>query len=63
MPRGRKNMRGGSDFMRFLFLPNDGDQTSSTMFWILTFIGIIVGLWFLLEFVIKIGGGGGGGKA
>ena len=59
---GRKNMKGG-DFMRFLFLPNDDDKTSSTIFLILTFLGIIVGLWFLLEFGIKMGGGGGGGKA
>ena len=58
---GRKNMKGG-DIMRFLFMPYDDDQTSSTLFWILTFIGIIVGLWFLLEFGIKMGGGGGGGK-
>ena len=62
MSRGGKNMKGG-DIMRFLFLPIGGDQTSSTIFWILTFIGIIVGLWFLLEFGIKMGGGGGGGKA
>ena len=59
---GRKIMKGG-DFMRFLFAPSGSDENKSTMFWILTFIGIIVGLWFLLEFGIKMGGGGGGGKA
>jgi hypothetical protein len=58
MSRGRKIMKGGSEMLDFLF---SGENTS-TMFWILTFIGIIVGMWFLLEFIIKIGGGGGGGK-
>ena len=40
---GRKNMKGG-DFMRFLFLPSDDDQKSSTLFWILTFGGICLSI-------------------
>jgi hypothetical protein len=63
MSRGRKIMKGGDGFLGFLFAPSKSDENNSTMFWILTFIGIIVGLWFLLELGIKMGGGGGGGKA
>jgi hypothetical protein len=63
MPKGRKNyMKGGSEFLGFLFAPSETQENTSGLFWLFTICGIIIGLIFLFKFVIAIGGGGGGGK-